>query len=59
MEKVYILWVIDPSRSYGDTTEKDIVGVFATMEAIDRYVKLNPLRGIYSYYDWEEFEVVK
>lgn len=35
MEKVYILSVINPSRGYGDYTEKDTVAVFATIEAIE------------------------
>lgn len=59
MEKVYILWAVHPSRGYGDYTEKDTVGVFASIEAIEKYKYHNPLRSVYSYYDWEEFEVVK
>lgn len=59
MEKVYVLYMVNENSNYLDYPGKDTVGIFATIEAINRHIQSNPLRGVYCYYDWEEFEVQK
>lgn len=56
--KVFVLFLINPAHSYGDYTDKDFIGVFSSMKAVEEYKEKNPTKGIYEYYDWEECEVM-